>query len=187
MAYTAYEPSSPSDAAMAQIEALQQNRTAAGSFSGSTNPTTTIVEQHLTTIHARMAGMLAAESYDPTQTDGTVLSLLMEFNTRGAGYLIELSASSVGFAADEGQGRLAEFAKWDSDFQELLETTALDNLGAATLSSGNRANGLTSGGIAIDDKTDIADDSDATRTTFKREQFTRDGVLPNRGADGGTL
>ena len=184
MAYTAYEQSSPSDAAMRQVEALQQSYTASGVFTSSTEPTLIQVELHLTTIRGRIAGALAGRGYSATQTDETVLALLMEYNSRGAAYLIEVSQPSAGFVPEESQGRMAEFAKWFDDLEDVLDGEALDGLGASLIAGTSDAAGATAGGLSIAEKDTLAQDSDYPAPSFKRGQFSNT-TGAGTGAKGG--
>lgn len=184
MAYTAYEPSTPANAALAQVVALHLGRTNAGAFDSSTRPTLTEVEQHLTTIYRRIAAKLVAVGIAQAQTDDDVLGALMDYNARGAAYLIELSQASQGFAATEGGGRLAEFAKWESDLDSLLATDALEQLGATMVTTTRSAAGATAGGISISDKDDIDTDTDFEPLAFKRRGFSAAGQIEDLAAPG---
>ena len=160
MSYTAYEVTTGD--AESYVEDLQASYTEGGEFNSETTPTLATVERHLTNIHADMAGMMVAAGYAVTQTDDDVERLLMGYNARGAAYMVELGQVTSGFAAEGGTSRLAELAKWKTAFQGVLDTDALELLGAAVLSSATAGDArlVTAGGLSLSDMEGRGDNAD---------------------------
>ena len=179
MAYTAYE--AVAGEAMSQTEAMTRSYTDATSraFETTTEPSLIVVEQHLTSVHAEMVGMMVSAGYAVAQTDTTVLDFLVQYNARGAAYYIELGKATSGFASEDGQGRLAEFARWRTQLADFLETDALALMGAAKISSTSGESRLaTAGGLTLSERSDRSDDTDFNPMAFGHEHdFSNTSVL----------
>ncbi len=183
MAYTAYEFTSGD--AQSTTEGLTRSYTNASKvYDTTTDPLLAIVEQYLTSVHAEMVGMMVSAGYTAAQTDETVLDFLMQYNARGAAYYTELGKATSGFAADDGQGRLAEFARWRTQLADFLETDALALMGAAKISSTSGESRLaTAGGLTLSERTARSDDSDFNPLAFGHEHdFSNTSVLDSEAS-----
>lgn len=179
MSYTAYE--AVSGEAMSQTEGMTRSYTdiTSRAYEITSDPPLVIVEQHLTSVHGEIAGMMASNGYAIAQTDTTVLDFLVAYNARGAAYYIELGKATSGFASDDGQGRLAEFARWRTQLADFLETDALELMGADVISSTSGASRFaTAGGLTLSERSDRSDDSDFNPMAFGHEHdFSNRSVL----------
>ena len=137
-----------------------------GTFSTSSIPTLTQVEQFLTNAHDQMASWLEEAGYSSTQTDADVLGALEPYNAYGGAYMVELTQPSVSWEPREGS-RAYLFKQLFEEAKKLIGRDGLQLLGATK--SKQLSRDLAAGGISISDKDTIEEDTDHPPYWFYRD------------------
>lgn len=153
-----------------KVEIFCRHLTENGSFTSQGTVVEVDVESLITDTYYEMCGWLAEFKYSTTQTDEVVLGILQYYNALGASAKAELSVNSAGFAPKENSRFSFMWKQYHDGFREMLAGGAFGNLGAAELTAEDII-GLTAGGISINDKKTIEQDTDATKYSFTRKGF----------------
>ncbi len=175
MAYSAYERSAGTSV-LNGVESHCRHLTLGGSFSPSSIPQLTDVEQAIDLAHYELQAHLAKAGYATAvaASDTAVLGFLERLNIYGAVMQIELQHPITG-RDGEGNDRYIEYKKrWDEGIS-ILASDALEELGHT------RSEAVSSfvelGGRSIARKQVPYEDTDAVQPRFKRG-FGRDPQIP---------
>ncbi len=172
MAYTAYERTSGTSC-INEVQAMERHLTASGTFSASTIPSLTQVEEFITDAYYEIGVMLTNYGYSDTQAGTKIVGVLQHYNALGACAKVELTQPSVGYKAGENT-RYDRFFKEFGKLKDLIESPAFERMGAGK--SNALSAGLSAGGISISDKEDIETDTDFEHYTFTKSQFSNPGT-----------
>ena len=186
--YTAYEESTGK--ALDGVEALCKHLTSSGSFSASTQPTSTEVADWLTEGWRQINGVVLGYGYEvpsaPASMDADLRGALQKFNIWWACAQAEYSQPSAGFS--EGQGNRGDMFMemfWGSldgmppqGIRRVVSSDAFQRLGATK--TRELSSGLSAGGVSVSDKQTIETDTDMEQYAFRRGQFDNPGALSVR-------
>ena len=173
MAYSAYERTA-GVSAINEVQSYERHLTSGGTFSASTIPTLSQVEEFLTDIYYDMGLKLMAHGYTQSQTDTDVLGALQRYNTFGACAQVELTQPSVGYKGGENTRYDRVFKEYQK-LDDLVKSSGFQRLGATK--SFELSAGLSAGGISIDDKETIETDTDFEQFMFTKDKMRHPGSI----------
>lgn len=150
------------------VEGICGHLTVDGSFSDTTQPTSSDVDRMLTESYYHVAVRLAAAGYDPTQSDARVIGFLQRVQILDAVLQVEMANPITG-PGEPNERFLALKAERDDMFA-LIASGGLDLLGATVV----RLDPVLTG-ISKDRKLSVESDSDLVQKRFRR------GLLQDKG------
>ena len=157
-------------ACLEQVEMICRHLTDGGSFGGQSAADAVDVESMISATYYKMVAIMAKYFISWDQTDKKILGLLQHYNAIGASARVELAMASAGFKPVENTRFMFLWKEFEDDFEALVASNALSVMGATPLSD-PRGDGLTAGGISVEDKKIIGDDPDANNYSFRRKSF----------------
>ena len=167
MSYSAFEASAGD--AMDMVESYCKQYTTSNAFTSSTQPTLTEVETFLTMRYYKLQMVLGAADYELVPTDTEAVGVLQHLNAVGAALDIELTNPITG--TGEPNERFKVFESMWKEGLKMLSGSGLDALGASRTSIAPDA-----GGISIDRKDTLREDTDAVQPVFTRRMKKHPGL-----------